>query len=233
MAASEIRTHEVTFCSRVSGWANALFDAHPEWPFRRAEIEESKAINRKRSDLRIHGDAGKLLLAGEVKMPGTAEGRSPYNADLVEDSARKADNAAAEFFFTWNVNQFLLFDRKKWHLPVMERRVKDYPLGLDLEKPSDVDRPDAEALRKFGQHYTNEDLVDVVNAFCIRHAEDNVLGNLKTEVVDVNLLEVPDPRQVVTRRRLAVMADTANHLAPSRTSDEKKVADVAACSDVG
>src|SRR5439155_10339415 len=145
MAASEIRTHEVTFCSRVSGWANALFDAHPEWPFRRAEIEESKAINRKRSDLRIHGDAGKLLLAGEVKMPGTAEGRSPYNADLVEDSARKADNAAAEFFFTWNVNQFLLFDRKKWHLPVMERRVKDYPLGLDLEKPSDVDRPDAEA----------------------------------------------------------------------------------------
>src|SRR5208282_4157852 len=28
---------------------------------------------------------------------------------------------------------------------------------------------------KFGQHYTNEDLVDVVNAFCIRNAEDNVL----------------------------------------------------------
>ncbi len=28
---------------------------------------------------------------------------------------------------------------------------------------------------KFGQHYTNEDLVDVVNAFCIRRAEDTVL----------------------------------------------------------
>ena len=28
---------------------------------------------------------------------------------------------------------------------------------------------------KFGQHYTNEDLVDVVNAFCIRNAEANVL----------------------------------------------------------
>ena len=34
---------------------------------------------------------------------------------------------------------------------------------------------DPEERHKFGQHYTNEDLVDVVNAFCIRRAEDNVL----------------------------------------------------------
>jgi len=32
-----------------------------------------------------------------------------------------------------------------------------------------------EERHKFGQHYTNEDLVDVVNAFCIRKAEDAVL----------------------------------------------------------
>jgi hypothetical protein len=85
MSERDTRTHEVTFCSRVKSWADALFAQHPEWPFRRAEIEESKAIKRKRSDLRIHGDAGKLILAGEVKMPGTLEGRSPYNPDLVED----------------------------------------------------------------------------------------------------------------------------------------------------
>ncbi len=145
MSVQDIRTYEVTFCSRVAGWANELFSRHPEWPFRRAEIEESKAIRRKRSDLRVHGDAGKLILAGEVKMPGTVEGRSPYNANLVEDSARKADNAAAEFFFTWNINDLVLFDRKKWQLPIMERRVQDYPLGLDLEKPEDVERAGVEA----------------------------------------------------------------------------------------
>jgi len=144
MSERDTRTHEVTFCSRVAGWSNALFADHPEWPFRRAEIEQSKAIKRKRSDVRIHGDAAKLILAGEVKMPGTNEGRSPYRADLVEDSARKADNAAAEFFFTWNVNELVLFDRKKWQLPVMERRVKEYPLGLALDKPQDVDRPEVE-----------------------------------------------------------------------------------------
>jgi hypothetical protein len=150
MANSDIRTYEVTFCSRVAGWVNALFADHPEWPFRRAEIEESKAIKRKRSDLRIYGDGKKLILAGEVKLPGTVEGRTPYHADLIEDSAHKADNAGAEFFFTWNVNLLVLFDRKKWHLPLMERRVQDFELGLDLGNREDVDRSEVEArIKKF------------------------------------------------------------------------------------
>jgi len=144
MADSDNRTYEVTFCSRVAGWLNALFAKHPEWPFRRAEIEESKAIKRKRSDLRIYGDAKKLILAGEVKLPGTVEGRTPYNPDLVDDSSHKADNAGAEFFFTWNVNLLVLFDRKKWHLPIMERRVQDYALGLELESREDVGRKEVE-----------------------------------------------------------------------------------------
>ena len=61
MPGSDTRTHEVTFCSRVAGWANTLFEQHPEWPFRRADIEQSKAIKRKRSDLRIFGKADKLI----------------------------------------------------------------------------------------------------------------------------------------------------------------------------
>jgi len=150
MAEQDLRTHEVTFCSRVAGWANELFNQHPEWPFRRAEIEESKAIKRKRSDLRIHGVGGKLILAGEVKMPGTLQGSTPYNADLVADSATKADNAGAEFFFTWNVNDFVLFDRKKWQLPPMERRVQEYPLGLALDSAEDIDRAETETrVKKF------------------------------------------------------------------------------------
>jgi len=148
MPAPDNRTHEVTFCSRVAGWANTLFAAHPEWPFRKAEIEKSKDIKRKRSDLRIEGQGGKLILAGEVKMPGTKAGLSPYHPGLVDDAASKADNAAAEFFFTWNVNDFVLFDRKKWHLPILERRVKEYRLGLDLSEPEDVDRPEVETAIK-------------------------------------------------------------------------------------
>jgi hypothetical protein len=144
MAEQDIRTHEVTFCSRVSKWADSIFEKNPALSFKRTEIEESKGIKRKRSDLRVHGANSKLILAGEVKLPGTAEGRNAYNSALVEDSYQKASNAGAEFFFTWNVNKFVLFDSKKWHLPIMERRVKDYDLGLDLENPDDVSRAEVE-----------------------------------------------------------------------------------------
>lgn len=145
MPDTDLRPHEIAFCSRVAGWLNALFAARPEWPFRRAEIEQSLALRRKRSDLRVYGDARRLILAGEVKLPGTPDGRTPYNSALVDDAASKADNAGAEFFFTWNVNLFVLFDRKLWHLPLPERRVQDFELGLNLRQREDVERPEVEA----------------------------------------------------------------------------------------
>jgi methylase of polypeptide subunit release factors len=144
MPDNDIRIHEVTFCSRVSKWADSLFAEHPDWPFKRTEIEESKGIKKKRSDLRVYGAGKKLILAGEVKLPGTPEGRNAYNSALVDDSHQKASNMGAEFFFTWNVNKLVLFDSKLWHLPLMERRVKDYDLGLDLDTPEDVSRAEVE-----------------------------------------------------------------------------------------
>src|ERR1039457_190531 len=121
MPSPDNRTHEVTFCSSVSKWADSIFEKNPDWSFKRTDIEQSKGIKKKRSDLRIYGDRNKLILAGEVKLPGTTEGRNAYNSALVEDSYQKASNAGAEFFFTWNVNNFVLFDAKKWQLPIMEQ----------------------------------------------------------------------------------------------------------------
>jgi len=82
MASSDNRTHEVTFCSRVSKWADALFAANPDWQFKKSDIEESKGIKRKRSDLRVYDADNRLILAGEVKLPGTPEGRNAYNSAL-------------------------------------------------------------------------------------------------------------------------------------------------------
>ena len=144
MAEGDIRVHEVTFCGRVSKWAEALFRSRPELPFRRIEIEESTGGGRKRSDLRVYDAENRLVLAGEVKLPGTPEGRNAYSSALVENSYQKASNAGAEFFFTWNVNTFVLFDSKQWQRPIMERRLKEYDLGLGLESPGEVSRPEVE-----------------------------------------------------------------------------------------
>jgi hypothetical protein len=150
MADQDIRTNEVAFCSRVSKWADSLFENDKSLPFKRTEIEQSKGIKKKRSDLRVFDAKGKLILAGEVKLPGTAEGRNPHNSTLVEDAYLKASNAGAQFFFTWNVNRLVLFDSKRWEVPLPERRVKEYDLKLDLDKPEDVERPEVEtAIKEF------------------------------------------------------------------------------------
>lgn len=72
----DARTHEVTFCARVKSWAEAFFARESRLHFERVEIEKSASKSRKRSDLSVYDTKGNLRLAGEVKLPGTPEGRN-------------------------------------------------------------------------------------------------------------------------------------------------------------
>jgi hypothetical protein len=138
------RIHEADFCAEVASFSNVIFSSHPEFPFKSVRIEGfgRGAEKAKRKDLRIYDDSGRLVLCGEVKLPGTPEGRSPYADELVRDAHQKADNAGVQYFFTWNVNLFVLWDRKKWDVPLLDRRVREWKLGLNLESPEDVGRPE-------------------------------------------------------------------------------------------
>lgn len=95
MAIGDVRTHEVTFCARVAKWAEALFAQNSAWNFSRCEIEE--AVSGKRSDLRVYGRKDQLLLAGEVKLPGTIQGRNAFNSDLIRNSQEKRPISARSF----------------------------------------------------------------------------------------------------------------------------------------
>jgi len=140
-----IRMHELTFCGQVKSWCDDLFRQHPEWPFDRAEIEERGRGNNKRADLRIYDrDHQGPILSGEAKMPGTPEGRSPYDPALMQDAYQKADNIQCPYFFTWNVNTFVLFDRSRWDVPMIDRSVQQWDLqdfGLHLTDAEDCASP--------------------------------------------------------------------------------------------
>jgi hypothetical protein len=159
--------HEVDFCAQIASAANALFAQDSSaYPFGEARVEGfgAGAESRKRKDLRIFERGGHLALCGEVKMPGTPEGRSAFDDRLYQDSARKADNAGVRFFFTWNVNEFVLWDRGQWEKPPLERRVRSWRLGITLTSPEDVARPEnlqfirtrflPDLLRDLGDIYT-------------------------------------------------------------------------------
>ena len=46
------------------------------------------------------------------------------------------------YFFTWNVNEFVIFDRKLFDRPLLERRVRPWRLGRYLADSAAVARED-------------------------------------------------------------------------------------------
>src|SRR6185312_4843413 len=139
---SATHIHEQDFCAEVAKWSKEFFDQNKTSPFSDARIEGlgTGSQRRKKKDLRIYGRNAKIAITGEVKLPGTLDGRSPYAADLVQDAQTKADNSGAQYFFTWNVNTFVLWDRYKQDVPLLERRVQEWNTGRYFRNPDDVGR---------------------------------------------------------------------------------------------
>jgi len=147
--------------------ANQLIRQNPTiYPFYEARLEGfgTGATQRKRKDLRFFNHQGKLVLCGEVKLPGKPEGQSPLNHTLVTDAASKADNAGVQYFFTWNVNQFALWDRGLWDRPWFERRVCMWNLQRTFTNAQDVARE--ENLQFIKTHFLPNllrDLADIIS----------------------------------------------------------------------
>lgn len=142
---SQQSINEIDFCGQVASEVNILTQKDPDLaPIHEARIEGygKQAGRRKRKDLRFYDHQGKLILCGEVKLPGTLEGRSPYAAEFCNDAAQKADNADVRFFFTWNVNTFVLWDRSLWDRPFLDRRVREWRLERSLRNPEEVSHED-------------------------------------------------------------------------------------------
>jgi type I restriction-modification system DNA methylase subunit len=134
--------NEVDFCGKIAAAAGPIFvRLEDRCPFVEARIEGmgSTAGKTKRKDLRFYGVNNKILLTGEVKLPG---GTSAFDSKLIEDAQQKADHANVQFFFTWDVNTFVLWDRYQQNKPLLDRRIKVWHLRLNLASPQEVARPE-------------------------------------------------------------------------------------------
>ena len=167
MATARATIHEVDFCAQIAGAVYQLVGLNPTvYPFTEARVEGFGigAGRRKRKDLRLFDRYGKLVLCGEVKLPGTPEGRTAMDQGVMADAAAKADNAGVQYFFTWNVNEFALWDRSLWDRPWFERRVRLWRLPRTLAAPEDVAREDN--LNFIKTHFLPDllrDLADIIS----------------------------------------------------------------------
>lgn len=112
---------EWTFTGEVQSWLNEIIKEHPGLPFSEARIEERGRGQLKRRDLTLYDRSGRCALSGEVKLPDKPDGQTAYNHGLVSDAHQKADHAGIEYFFTWNVNRFVLWKTFEAGTPIIDR----------------------------------------------------------------------------------------------------------------
>lgn len=167
------RKHEVGFCADVSKWADKLFERMSDLPFGYSDIESFGKSSQKRQDFRVYerkeGGKGKLALCGEVKLPGTPQGRTPFDMALMQDAFNKATAENCRYFFTWNVEQLALFDRSLWDAETMhERCIGEWKLGLQLNKPTEVTR--AEVIEKIQGEFLPKFFADFSDIYLERRS---------------------------------------------------------------
>src|SRR5208283_443044 len=94
----------------VASWINEIIGKDRTLPFSRAKCEQRPETSLKRRDLTLLGSVGQVLVTGEIKLPYQEDGSSPYNAVVVNDARAKALKASSKYFFTWNVNECVLWE---------------------------------------------------------------------------------------------------------------------------
>ena len=146
---------ERTFAAEVAGWVTEFLNGRPDLPFSRAAVEEHVAGTAQRHDFRLyrrHTDFP--VLTGEIKMPDSAQGNHPLNADLVDDALSKASRDGIRYCFTWNVRQFVLFDSHIQGVPFAQRHIEGPTDVVDATVSDDVEREWArDAIRSFWEDF--------------------------------------------------------------------------------
>ena len=102
--------NEWGFTGEVKSWIDQIVKLNSNLPFSGARVEDVGKGSQKRRDLTIIDRNGDPILTGEVKLPDAPDGGSPYRTEVVQDAQKKALRAGVKFFFTWNVNECVLWE---------------------------------------------------------------------------------------------------------------------------
>jgi hypothetical protein len=118
--------NEWTFAADVCKTIQGILADNPGLPFSEAKVEEGVSGKRKRRDLTLYGTEARPVLTGEIKLPDRPDGQSPYSTPLLEDAFQKANAKGVEYFFTWNVNRFVLWKTFEAGKPIAERDLEHF-----------------------------------------------------------------------------------------------------------
>ena len=138
-------TNEWTLTAQIASWIADIARDRPDLPFSEAKVEERRRGSAKRRDLTLYDRHGKAVITGEMKMPDSPEGRTPFQEALVKDAHDKADQIGAQYFFTWNVNRCVLWRTFEQGKPITERDIEHFAVFTSpLRNSEEVAHPRSE-----------------------------------------------------------------------------------------
>jgi methylase of polypeptide subunit release factors len=109
---AEAETTEWEIVALAAGWMNSLFEAHRQAsPLKQCRVEKRTSGSLKRRDMTILDEDGRARVTGEAKLPWAPDGHSPFVDSVVRDARDKAAREGVDLFFTWNINQLVLWRR--------------------------------------------------------------------------------------------------------------------------
>lgn len=130
---------EWEFVADAASRINEIIQANrPTLPFVRAKVEKRARGSLKRRDLTLLGQGGEIVLTGEIKMPWANEGHSPFVETVIRDARKKAESAHSEWFFTWNVNELVLWKTSVAPEFAQDRHFKRYQIAT-VSQDTDFD----------------------------------------------------------------------------------------------
>lgn len=115
---------EWEFTADVASQINEILKKRVDLPFSEAKCEQRKIGTIKRRDITLLNRVKKPVFTGEVKMPDKRDGRSPLNESVVIDAHNKANAIGVEYFFTWNVNDCVLWKTFEQGKSITERHLE-------------------------------------------------------------------------------------------------------------
>jgi len=130
--------NEWEFSGEVVSWINEYLQRNPSLPFFRAKIERTGQGSTKRRDITLLNKSKEAILTGEVKLPYAKDGNTPYNDSVVMDARLKAQKAISPFFFTWNVNEFVLWETVPDKLALQDQKYRSWQV-IAIHKPSHLE----------------------------------------------------------------------------------------------
>jgi SAM-dependent methyltransferase len=107
-----VTINEWGFAAEIKSWWDAEFVRVPEWKLDRCGVEDevdTGAGAAKRSDLTVREKSGKVVLAGELRLPDHLQA-DPWDPENLFGATQKARALGARWAFTSDTNRILLID---------------------------------------------------------------------------------------------------------------------------